>query len=65
MFAGAKRAVNQGILAFGAWNGCVFSGVLRWCEEIDLPRGIGVYGRRMYILAKGYFLAKVVLYHRA
>ncbi len=58
MSAGAKRAVNQGILASGKINGCVFSGVLRWCEEFDLARGIGVLERRVYILVKGYFLAE-------
>ncbi len=58
MPAGEKRAVNQGISASEGRNGCVSLRVLRWCEEIDLPRGIGVLDRRVYVLAKGYFLAE-------
>lgn len=42
LFAGEKRAINQGISASEGRNGCVFPGVLRQCKGIDLPRGIGV-----------------------
>uniref|UniRef100_UPI0040572CE0 hypothetical protein n=1 Tax=Agathobacter sp. TaxID=2021311 RepID=UPI0040572CE0 len=37
----------------------MFPGLLRRCAGTDLPQGIGVLERRMHVLAKGYFLAKV------
>ena len=58
-----KSPINQRFLQFRQKNGCVF--LFPQSDDIigDLPQGIGFLEQEIYILAKGYFLAKVVLHH--
>ena len=60
-----KSPVNQRFLRFRQKNGCVF--LFSQSDDISgaLPQGIGFEEREIYILAKGYFLAKVVSHHGA
>lgn len=54
-----KSPVNQRFLRFRQKNGCVF--LFPQSDDISgaLPQGIGFEEREIYILAKGYFFAKV------
>lgn len=58
-----KSPINQRFLRFWKKNRCVF--LFPQSDDIigDLPQGIGFLEQEIYILAKGYFLAKVVLHH--
>ena len=56
-----KTAVNQRFLRFGQKKRCVFLFPQSGYEGTDLPQGIGFGERKIYILAKGYFFAKVNL----
>lgn len=58
MSADEKSPINQGVPPIGGKNGCVF--LFPQNEDISrgLPQGIGFGEREIYILAKGYFLAK-------
>ena len=53
-----KSPINQRFLRFWKKNRCVF--LFPQSEDISrgLPQGIGFGEREIYILAKGYFLAK-------
>ena len=58
-----KSPINQRFLRFRQKKGCVF--LVPQSDDIigDLPQGIGFLEQEIYILTKGYFLAKVVLHH--
>lgn len=59
-----KTAVNQRFLRFWKKNGCVF--LFPQSDDITggLPQGIGFEEWKIYILAKGYFFAKISLQRR-
>lgn len=59
-----KSPINQRFLRFRKKNGCVF--LFPQSDDItgNLPQGIGFLEQEIYILAKGYFFAKISLQRR-
>lgn len=51
--ADEKSPINQRFLPIWGKNGCVFQFPQNDSAETDLPQGIDISGRVIYILAKG------------
>ena len=64
LFAHEKSPISQRFLPIKGKNGCVFQ--FPQSKDIigDSPQGIGFGEREIYILAKGYFFAKISLQRR-